>query len=46
MILITRYESKPKAIVWNGSEKFMSMKITFVKKTSVTKLFKHIENKN
>ena len=25
MILSTRYENNPKATVWNGSEKFMSL---------------------
>ena len=46
MILTASYESNPKAIVWNGSEKFMSVKVHILKKTSVAKLFKHIENKN
>ena len=46
MILTTRYESNPEAIVWNGSEKFMSVKIHVLEKTSVAKLFKHIDNKN
>ena len=46
MILTTKYESNPKAIVWDGSEKFMPVKIHVLKKTSVAKLFKLIENKN
>ena len=46
MILTTRYESNPKANDWNGSETFMPVKIHVLKKTSVAKLFKHIENKN
>ena len=45
MILTNRYESNPKAIVWNGSEKFMPVKIHILK-MSVAKLFKPIENKN
>ena len=46
MILTTRYESNPEAIVSNGSEKFTSVKIHVIKKTCVVKLFKHTENKN
>ena len=46
MILTTRYEGNPKAIVWNGSEKFMSIKIHILEKASIAKLFKHIEIKN
>ena len=26
MILISRYENNPKAIIWNGSKKFISLK--------------------
>ena len=43
MILATRYENNPKAIVGNGSEKVMSVKINALKKTSVSKLFKQQE---
>ena len=43
---ITRNESNPKAIVWSGSEKFMSVKLHVLKKTSAAKLFKHIGNEN
>ena len=39
-------KSNSEAIFWNGSEKFMSVKTHVHKKTSVAKLFKHIENKN
>ena len=39
MILTTRYESNPKAIVWNGSEISMSVKIHVPKKASVVKLY-------
>ena len=46
MVLTARYESNPKAIVWNSSEKLMSVKIHALKKASVAKLFKHIENKS
>ena len=42
MILTTRYEKNPKAIVWNGSEEFISVRIHVLKKASVPKLFKHI----
>ena len=45
MILTARYESNPKAIVWNGSEKFMSVKIHGFEKKSVAKIFWHVENK-
>ena len=37
------YESNPKVIVWNGSEKLMSVKIHVLKKSYVVKLLKHIE---
>ena len=46
MILTTWHESNLKAIVWDGSGEFMSVKISVLKKTSVAKLFKHTENKN
>ena len=35
IILTTRYESNLKVTVWNGSEKFMSVKIHVLKKASV-----------
>ena len=39
MIFTIRYESNPKANVWNGSKKFKSVKIHVFKKASVAKLF-------
>ena len=38
MILTARYESNSKATVWNGSEKFMSVKTHVLKKASAAKL--------
>ena len=46
MILTTRYERNPKTVFWENSEKFMSVKVHVLKKASVAKLFKYIENKN
>ena len=42
MILTTRYESNPKATFWNGSEKFMPVKIHFLKNISVAKIYSDI----
>ena len=39
IVLTARYESNPKAIVWNSSEKLMSVKIHALKKASVAKLY-------
>ena len=39
MILSTRYESNPERTAWNGSEKFMSVKIYVPTKASVAKLY-------
>ena len=33
MILTTRYENNSEATVWNGSEKFMSVKIHVLRKS-------------
>ena len=38
MILITRYESNPKATVWDGSEKLMSVKTHVLKKPPAAKI--------
>ena len=38
-IVTTRNESNPKAAVWNGSEKIVSLKIDVLKKASVPKLY-------
>ena len=42
MILTTKYESKLKVTVSNGSEKLMSVKIHVLKKASVAKLYNGI----
>ena len=38
MILTTRYESILKVTIWNGADKFMSVKIHVLKKVSASKL--------
>ena len=39
MILTTTYESNPKAIVWNGSKKLMSVKTRTIKEVSVVQFY-------
>ena len=39
MILNTRNESNPEKTAWNGSEKFMSVKIHVLTKASIAKLY-------
>ena len=39
MILTTTCESNPKAIVWNGSKKLMSVKTRTIKEVSVVQFY-------